>query len=97
VIRIRIRNASSVDFTDVYAVFPTGTKVHYGPIPAGGTSKYESVLEVYSYTSLTVNAGGRGYVYQPVDYVGESVLPNGQYSYALKLVGSQIDLTLEHD
>jgi hypothetical protein len=78
-------------------VFPTGTKVHYGPVPAGGTSKYESVLEAYRYTSLTVKAGGRTYVYQPVDYVGESVLPNGQYSYALKLVGSRIDLTLEHD
>ena len=97
VIRIRIRNASRVDFTDVYAVFPTGTKVHYGPVAAGGTSKYESVLEAYSYTALTVKAGGRTYVYQPVDYVGESVLPNGQYSYALNLVGSRIDLTLEHD
>jgi heat shock protein HslJ len=97
VIGVRIRNTSSVDFSDVYAVFPNGKKVHYGPVAAGGTSKYEPVLEAYSYTSLTVKAGGRTYVYQPVDYVGESVLPNGQYSYALNLVGSRIDLTLEHD
>jgi heat shock protein HslJ len=97
VIRVRVRNTSSVYFSDVYAVFPNGEKVHYGPIPAGGTSKYESVLEAYSYTYLRVKAGGRTYVYQPDDYVGESVLPDGQYSYALNLVGSRIDLALEHD
>ena len=34
---------------------------------------------------------------RPMAEPGESVLPNGQYSYALKLVGSRIDLTLEHD
>jgi hypothetical protein len=97
VIGVRIRNKSSVDFSDVYAVFPNGTKVHYGPVPAGGVSKYESVLEAYSYSYLKVKAGGHTYVYQPVDYVGESVLPNGKYSYALDLVGSRIDLTLERD
>jgi hypothetical protein len=40
-------------------------------------------------------AGGKTYEYQPMDYVGESELPIGRYSYAPNLDGSRIDLTLE--
>jgi len=94
-VEIRIRNASNVDFADVYTIFPSGQKVHYGPIPAGSASVYEVVTQAYSYTYLEVVAGGKTYKYQPIDYVGESELPIGRYSYALDLVGSSIDLTLE--
>lgn len=94
-VQIRIRNASDVDFTDVYAIFPRGEKVHYGPIPAGSASDYEAVEQAYSYSYLEVVAGGKRYKYQPIDFVGESELPIGRYSYALDLVGSSIGLTLE--
>ena len=92
---IRIRNDSRVDFTDVYAVFPSGAKVHYGPVPAGSASRYESILGAYSYSYLRVTTADRSYVCQPVDYVGETELPNGRYGYALNIVDSQIVLTLE--
>lgn len=94
-VQIRIRNASGIDFTDVYAVFPQGEKLHFGPIPAGSASAYEAVAQAYSSTYLEVVAGGKTYRYQPIDHVGESELPIGRYSYALNLVGSSIDLTLE--
>ncbi len=96
-VRIRIRNASSVDFTDVYAVFPGGTKRHYGPVRAGQVSRYELVLRAYSYSYLKVTTADRSYVYQPIDYVGETELPSGHYGYVLKLVGSRIDLQFEVD
>ena len=92
---LRIRNDSRVDFTDVYAVFPSGTKVHYGPVRAGGASRYESVVGAYSYSYLKVTTADRSYVYQPDDYLGETELPNGRYGYALDIVDSRIELTLE--
>lgn len=93
----RIRNTSTVDFTDVYAVFPTGEKVHYGPLAAGSVSRYESVRQAFSYGYLKVTTADKSYVYQPVDYVGESQLPDGHYGYALDIVDARIDLTLERD
>ncbi len=97
-VEIRIRNASSVDFTDVYAVFPSGEKVHYGPLRAGSMSEYTPVKQAYSYTYLKVTTARESYVYQPIDYVGESALVSGRhYSYALDLVDSQVDLKLEFD
>ncbi len=97
-VQIRIRNASSVDFTDVYAVFPSGEKVHYGPVAAGSASGYEPIAQAYSYTYLKVTAAGKTYVWQPIDYAGESPLLGGRhYSYALDLVGSQVELTLQSD
>ncbi|HEY3337539.1 MAG TPA: META domain-containing protein [Propionicimonas sp.] len=94
-VQIRIRNASGVDFTDVHAEFASGEKVDYGPVPAGSASAYEVVELAYSSTYLEVVAGGKTYKYQPIDFMGESELPIGRYSYALDLVGSGIDLKLE--
>ena len=97
-VQVRIRNASVVDFSDVYAVFPSGEKVHYGPVSAGSASAYEPVKQAYSYTYLEVVAGGKTYKYQPIDFVGESELVHGRhYSYALDLVGSEVKLQLEFD
>ena len=59
---IRIHNDSSVDFTDVYAVFPGGAKVHYGPVSAGSVSRYESVLRAYSYSYLKITTSNKTYV-----------------------------------
>ncbi len=95
-VEIRIRNASQSDFTDVYAVFPSGQKVHYGPIAAGSMSDYQTITRAYSYTYLQVVAGGKTFTYQPVDYVGESELPIGRYNYAVSIEGSGVDLTLEY-
>lgn len=97
-VQIRIRNASIVDYTDVYAAFPSGEKVHYGPVPAGSMSQYEPVKQAYSYAYLKVTAAGKTYVWQPIDYVGEAELVHGRhYSYALDLVDSEVDLKLEFD
>jgi heat shock protein HslJ len=96
-ILFRIRNASGVDFTDVYAIFPTGEKVHYGPVAAGAVSRYEPVQQAYSYGYLKVTTAAKSYVYQPVDYVGESELPAGHYGYVVDIVDGRIDLQLERD
>ena len=99
---IRIRNDAAIDFDRVQANFPFGPEIDYGPLPADGTSEYEPVDRAYRYAFLRVQlADGRELVYQPIDYVGETLLPPGRYTYVLTIDGSGsdagIDLRLEAD
>ncbi len=83
---IRIRNATSLRFDSVRVLFPKDSE-QYGVLPAGGTSDYHEVKEAYSYAYVAAYSGGTKYILQPIDYVGESLLRAGRYTYALKLSG----------
>jgi heat shock protein HslJ len=90
---IRIHNNSSRDFDSVEVQFPSQTE-QYGPIAAGGSSDYHPVSEAYRYAYVKVTNGADEFVLQPIDYVGESLLSPGEYSYVLGLDGEQLSLTL---
>jgi heat shock protein HslJ len=52
------------------------------------------VGEAYSYAYVKVTAGGDEFVLQPIDYVGESLLAPGEYTYVLDVAEQQLLLTL---
>jgi hypothetical protein len=90
-VEVRVRNFSTVDFDSVLVRFPKD--VHrYGRVEAGQSSAYASVQEAYRYDFVEVWIGGEKYALQPIDFVGESLLRPGRYTYGLTFDGSPAQL-----
>lgn len=90
---IRIHNNSGRDFEHVTVRFPSQTE-EYGPLAAGSSSPYHTVGEAYRYAYVKATSGENEFVLQPIDYVGESLLVPGDYTYVLELAGRQLLLSL---
>jgi hypothetical protein len=87
--RIRIRNNSDIDFERVIVEFPS-QRESYGPIAKATESDYRNVKTAYSYAFMEVVAGGKQLVIQPIDYVGESVLGPGKFTYVLTIENGRL-------
>ena len=81
-VEIRIANRSDVDFDRVDVTFPAD-EVSYGAVAKGAASDYRRVKEAYRYALVVATAGGETYRFQPIDFVGETLLEPGRYTYAL--------------
>ena len=95
-IEIRVANRSDRDFSQVTVTFPSD-KVEYGPVARGAASEYRPVKKAYRYARLDVVAGGKTFDLQPIDYVGESLLQPGRYTYAVSIDASDGSETLVLD
>lgn len=84
---IRVRNTGSVDFERVTLGFPSQTEL-YGSLARAETTPYRTIEKAYTYSYVEVMAGGQRYVLQPIDYVGETPLRGGSYTYELSLLPS---------
>lgn len=93
---LRVENASAVDFSSVTVAFP-GAALSYGAVPSGGASAYREVETAYSYAAVGIQAAGETYTAVPYDYVGETPLAVGRYTYVLGLDGPRIVLELRAD
>lgn len=83
-VHIRILNSSSFQFDRVDVGFPEA-EVSYGSVRAGSASEYREVSSAYRYAYIEVEIGGEELVLQPIDYVGESLLDSGRYTYVLNV------------
>lgn len=98
VARIRIANAGTVDFDQVIVHFPNGDALSYGPVLAGSKGFYAySDGPLYRYAAVEVVVNGTRYRYQPDDFLGETPLPPGTYTYELSLVGDNVHLEFRKD
>ncbi len=66
-----------------------------GPLTAGASSAYGKVGLAYRYASVEVYVGERPYVLQVIDYVGETPLPDGHFTYVLAMIEGRLELTFE--
>lgn len=81
---IRLRNTSdTLELRAAFGIFPADT-ILFGDIPARGYSEYHAVKRSYRYTYLRVQADGREWILQPVDFVGEKLLGPGRYTWEIK-------------
>jgi hypothetical protein len=92
-VEIRVRNASTVDFTNVVVGFPDETET-YGAIAANASSEYRTVERAYRYAGVQVTLNGASLALIPIDYVGEEELEGGSYTYEVNLTENQGSLTL---
>ncbi len=99
---IRLANRSAVEMSEIEVEFGPQTAKYQRILP-GKTTEYRKVAKAYSYAYIKMLVNGKKAVLQPIDYVGESLLSPGSYTYALKYnpkASSEYDrifLTLEQD
>ena len=82
-VMIRIENLSDVDFHDVVVSFPSQTE-EYGNISAQTSSDYRRVKKAYRYAYIEATINEKKVIFQPIDYSGETLLPEGNYTYRLR-------------
>jgi hypothetical protein len=81
-VNIRIKNESNVTFNSVQVGSDEMIHENIGPGEYSGYLEYESA---YSYGYINIMAGEENYVFQPTDFVGETPLEYGFYTYALNI------------
>ncbi|MCK0191322.1 hypothetical protein [Arenibacter sp. F20364] len=79
---IRIKNESSLTFDTVQVGSEETVHENIGPDGYSGYLEYETA---YSYAYINIEVGGENYVFQPIDFVGETPLENGFYTYGLSI------------
>lgn len=79
---IRVENASGVDFKDVF-ISSGSSSFEFGYISAGQRSDYQEFESAYRYGFVSLLADGKELRIQPIDYVGETPLSKGYYTYKI--------------
>ena len=82
--RIRLRNASSFELTDV-TFAPGRPRLEFDRIAPGEVTDYRSANGAYSYGYLDVLVDGVRRTLQPIDYVGEEPLDGGEYTFVITI------------
>lgn len=83
-VQIRVVNNSPFAFDEVEVNFSSQNE-SYGSLSVGGATGYRSVRLAYRYAYVRVRSGNKTVVQQPIDYVGETPLAPGRYSYVIEL------------
>lgn len=81
-VNIRIKNNSSVTFDKVQV--GSAESVHNN-VAAGGFSEYLIYEIAYNYAYIEAKSGDETYILQPIDFVGETPLEIGFYTYELSI------------
>lgn len=75
---IRVKNVSSHDYQNVTLINQT-----ISTISSGQKSSYYIFEEAYEYGYIELDVDGATYKLIPIDFVGESPLKNGKYTYEI--------------
>ena len=86
-VNIRVRNISNITFDTVQV--GEADKIHENVDPDSFTD-YLQYEVAYRYAFIEIQSGTETYVLQPTDFVGETELPKGLYTY-------ELDVTEEGD
>lgn len=81
-LKIRLSNVSQYDFKNIVVNTSTGI-VNFEDIKSGQTTEYQIFDMAYRYAFVELEIDGKTYTLLPIDYVGESLLENGNYTYQL--------------
>ena len=81
-IELRLQNESEYDFADIF-VDTSGGIHEYCNLEAGGMTGYKKFEKAYRYAFIELLIDDEIFTIQPIDYVGESLLASGKYTYLL--------------
>ncbi|MBU2906139.1 MULTISPECIES: hypothetical protein [Arenibacter] len=81
-VNIRIKNESNVTFDTVQVGSDEMIHENIGPEEYSSYLEYETA---YSYAYINIMVGEENFVSQPIDFVGETPLENGFYTYGLSI------------
>jgi hypothetical protein len=77
---IRVRNLSALPLRDVKL-----GRASYGNIGAGETTTYRTWGPAYAISTIRFDADGKSYGHIPIDYVGETPLGAGQFTFIIQM------------
>lgn len=77
-VQIRVKNVSTLQYDSIQVGGEDMVHINIGPDSFSEYLEYETA---YSYDYINILAGEETYVLQPIDYVGETPLPFGFYTY----------------
>jgi len=81
-VNIRLANTSIYDYEDIIINTTTGD-VNFGDLKSGSISDYKVFETAYRYAYVKLEINGNILRIQPIDYVGETPLKNGNYTYEI--------------
>lgn len=81
-VNIRIKNASTLTFDEVTVGDQEILHMNVAPEAYSDYLEYETA---YTYAYIEIKAGEETYILQPIDFVGETPLPIGFYTYELNV------------
>jgi hypothetical protein len=81
-VRIRLHNLDSIALTDVHVRWPVDS-ARFDSLGAKAYTEYIAVDTAYSYAYIKAKAGKRVWICQPMDFVGETPLAPGRYTYEI--------------
>lgn len=87
-VNIRLENASEFAFSNIIVNTSTGN-VGFENIGSGEKTEYQQFDLAYRYAFVQLDINGEIYMIQPIDYVGETPLKNGDYTYTIGIDNSQ--------
>jgi len=95
-LQIRISNVSEFNYENIN-VNASGEMVEFGNLNSNSNSEYKTFDLAYRYAFVEFEIDGETFTLQPIDYVGETPLENGKYSYKINVnLNSQSErVTLE--
>jgi hypothetical protein len=90
-VRIRVYNNSEFQFDSVSV-----NGVYFGAVARTSFSEYATFAEAYRYGAISAKVGGKWQYLIPIDYVGETPLEIGRYTYMISAdpQADHLDLTL---
>jgi hypothetical protein len=100
-LQIRLSNVSPYKFQNILVNTTTGN-VNFEDLNSGQKSAYKEFEKAYRYAFVELEIDGKKYTLQPIDYVGETLLENGKYTYKIDANNSddqyaRLSLTLVED
>lgn len=87
-LNIRLSNVSQYDFQNIVVNTSTGN-TNFENINSQEMTNYKSFETAYRYAFVELEIDGETYTLQPIDYVGETPLENGNYTYEIDANDSQ--------
>jgi hypothetical protein len=99
-VEIRIENNSTYGFSNILIGAGNDQK-SYEPLAAKAKSKYQTYTNAYRYNSIEIEIEYNKYNIVPYDFVGESALQPGKYTYQISVLDQpdkrSLDLKLIED
>ena len=87
-LKIRLSNVSQFDYQNITVNTSTGN-VDFEDINTEQNTDYKTFETAYRYAFIELEIDGKTYTLQPIDYVGETPLENGNYTYEIDANNSQ--------
>ncbi len=82
-VAIRIQNTSPYNLDNIYVSTSGGSNL-YTSISPGSISKYEYFQLTFRYAYIKFYIGSKEFIFQPIDYVGETPFQSGKFTLILR-------------